>query len=162
MRTCAIVHSMCYTARMSRAIILSISSILLACNFCHDDSISEFAAEICEPSSAGESSSTSTAADTYGDVLPTCKAVPGPGEAWGPCHVGAVCDAGLYCHNPGPGNVCLADCVDNECGDGDKCTGATCDPSFNKCTAQCTTDDDCPLNGMFCLQPTCVFPAFAP
>ena len=156
MRTCAVPHSMCYTPRMSRAFISL--SFLLACNVCNDDVISEFAAEICEPeTSARESSST-----TYGDVLPTCKAVPGPGEAWGPCHVGAVCDDGLYCHNPGPGNVCLADCMDNECSDGDKCIGATCDPAFNKCTAQCTTDDDCPLEGMFCLQPTCVFPAFAP
>lgn len=164
MRTCAVPHSMCYTARMSRAFILSLS-LLLACNVCNDDVISEFAADICEPdTSTGESSSssTTTTVDTYGDILPTCKAVPGPGEAWGPCHVGAICDAGLYCHNPGPGNVCLADCIDQTCGDGDKCIGATCDPAFNKCTAQCVTDDDCPLDGMFCLRPTCVFPAFAP
>lgn len=154
MRTCALVRVPCYTSRMSRAIILSLS-LLLACNFCNDDVLSEFAAEVCEPeTSAGESSST-----TYdGDV---CEVQ--PGEVWGPCLPGFACaGVDVFCMTGAAGAICTPACVG-----GGQCNVSSCMPGAcltnGVCAPTCESDADCSLAGTVCDKslpfPFCVFPS---
>lgn len=111
-----------------------------------------------EASSTGETPTAESTGDDTG-MLPTCIAVPGAGEFWGPCFVGATCTEGI-CHDGGGGNVCLASCEDGQC-EPFKCFGGFC-TSDDRCVPKCSTSDDCPIDGTFCLDEICVYPAFAP
>ena len=150
----------------------TILPFLTACNPCEIEFVSDTAvvASQCpietsadeSSSSNGEESSSSATTDAAsgGDQMPMCVAVPLAGEAWGPCHVGAVCDKGIKCHDHGAGNVCVPECEDDAC-PAFKCLGGTCNDNA-ECAPVCTANADCPIPGTFCFNNECVHPAFAP
>lgn len=97
--------------------------------------------------------------------LPVCVAIPGPGEAWGPCDANDACAPGLACKVAPMGSVCLGACDPNAvtvC-DAGVCLGGTCEAGIDACVAPCkAVGDPCPLPGMQCDynggQPLCVHP----
>lgn len=116
-------------------------------------------------SGTGDTSSTTadpvSPLDPKPDALPVCIAIPGAGEAWGPC-IDGQCAEGLSCKVSAMGDVCLGACdVPGPCNT-DKCLGGTCDMDIGACVAPCeAVGDPCPLPGMQCFfsaSPLCAHP----
>lgn len=82
-----------------------------------------------------------------------CLSTPLPGEVWGPCDADLKCENGEACLNLNAEvQICPAAndamCIDGECGPKD-CTGGFC-RFGSTCFPPCSTNDDCPYNGMVC------------
>lgn len=157
------------------------NGIVFAAEACPSDDSSSGAAASSSGDSASETSSgepgsttdipTASTTDDSGGMLPTCIAIPGPGEFWGPCLIDPKnpdappsCLEG-FCQITGPGNLCMPACVEGDTCEAFKCLGGTCRDD-GACVPACEkANDPCPVEGMFCDAefpfPMCVYPAFA-
>lgn len=137
--------------------------VIVADDVCNgDDDGTSIATATDGASETGAEPTAAESSSTGGDAPPpVCTALPGPGEAWGPCVDGGCNPGAGFCLEGEFGTLCMPGC-DDGC-PMFKCFGGTC-RADGACIPPCADDSDCPIPGMQCDKdapqfPTCVHPA---